>query len=113
MHNRGNHRFFVIARLKDGVSVAQAYSELDGIQQRIHQQFPNELAGKGANVVPLSENLVRNVKASLYLLMGAGGLRAADCVLECRESICGEGNGEEKRVCGQSGAGRKPLADYP
>ncbi len=76
MHNRGNHRFFVIARLKDGVSVAQAYSELDGIQQRIHQQFPNELAGKGANVVPLSENLVRNVKASLYLLMGAGG-----CVL--------------------------------
>jgi predicted permease len=71
MQNRGNHRFFVTARLKDGVSVAQAYSELDSIQQRNHKQFPDELMGKGANVLPLSDNLVRPVKASLYLLMGA------------------------------------------
>jgi len=71
MRNRGNHRFFVTARLKDGVSVAQAYSELDGIQQRNHKQFPDELMGKGANVLPLSDNLVRDVKPSLYLLMGA------------------------------------------
>jgi putative ABC transport system permease protein len=71
MQNRGNHRFFVNARLKDGVSVAQAYSELDGIQQRNHKQFPDELMGKGANVLPLSDNLVRRVKVSLYLLMGA------------------------------------------
>ena len=71
MHNRGNHRFFVTARLKDGVSVAQAYSALDGIQQRNHRQFPDELMGKGANVLPLSDNLVRRVKASLYLLTGA------------------------------------------
>jgi putative ABC transport system permease protein len=71
MHNRGNHRFFVTARLKDGVSLAQADSELDAIQQRNHKQFPNELMGKGANVLPLSDNLVRDVKSSLYLLMGA------------------------------------------
>jgi len=66
MQNRGNHRFFVTARLKDGVSVAQAY-----IQRRKHKQFPDELMGKGANVLPLSDNLVRRVKASLYLMMGA------------------------------------------
>jgi predicted permease len=71
MQNRGNHCFFVTARLKYGVSVAQAYSELDGIQQRNRKQFPDELMGKGANVLPLSDNLVRRVKASLYLLMGA------------------------------------------
>jgi putative ABC transport system permease protein len=71
MHNRGNHRFFVTARLKDGISVTQAYSELDGIQQRNHKQFPDELMGKGANVLPLSDNLVRDVSPSLYFLMGA------------------------------------------
>jgi predicted permease len=71
MRNRGNHRFFVTARLKDGVSVAQAYSELDGIQQRNHKQFPDELMGKGATVLLLSDNLVRDAKSSLYLLMGA------------------------------------------
>jgi putative ABC transport system permease protein len=76
MQNRGNHRFFVTARLKPGVSIAQANSELDAIQQRTHQQFPETLAGRAATVVPLSENLVRDVKTSLYMLMGAVG-----CVL--------------------------------
>jgi len=71
MQNRGNHRFFVTARLKDGISVAQASSELDEIQERNHAQFPNELMGKNARALLLSENLVRDVKQSLYLLMGA------------------------------------------
>jgi putative ABC transport system permease protein len=71
LRNRGNHRFFVTARLKDGVSDAQAFSELDAIQQRIYQQFPDQMVGKRANLLPLSENLVRDVKSSLYLLMGA------------------------------------------
>jgi predicted permease len=76
MHSRGNHRFLVTARLRPGVSVAQAYGELDGIQRRIHEQFPDAVGGKGATVVPLSENLVRDVKTSLCVLMGAVG-----CVL--------------------------------
>src|SRR5262249_29739 len=33
---RGNHRFSVIGRLKPGVSVEQARTELDGIARRIH-----------------------------------------------------------------------------
>ena len=76
MHSRGNHRFLVTARLRPGVSLPQAYSELDGIQQRIHRQFPDSISGRDATVVPLSENLVRDVKTSLYVLMGAVG-----CVL--------------------------------
>ncbi len=76
MRNRGNHRFFVTARLNDGVSVEQASSELNGIQQRDHQQFPDEMMGKGAHAVLLSENLVRDVKEPLYVLLGAVG-----CVL--------------------------------
>jgi predicted permease len=71
MRNRGNHRFFVTARLKDGVSVAQASSELNGIQERNHAQFPKEMMGKNAQALLLSDNLVRDVKQPLYLLMGS------------------------------------------
>lgn len=71
MQNRGNHRFFVTARLKDGVSVAQASRELNGIQERDHAQFPKEMMGKNAQALLLSDNLVRDVKQPLYLLMGA------------------------------------------
>ena len=63
-------------RLKDGVSLEQASSELNGIQQRDHQEFPGELMGKGAHAELLSENLVRDVKEPLYVLLGAVG-----CVL--------------------------------
>jgi len=76
IQNRGNHRFFVTARLKAGVSVTQADSELDAIQQRTHQQFPDSLVGKDAMAVPLTETIVRDVKSSLYVLLGAVG-----CVL--------------------------------
>lgn len=71
MQNRGNHRFFVTARLKPGVSVAQASNELDGIQQPLHEQLPDELIGKRAQVVALADNLVRDVKQPLYVLMVA------------------------------------------
>jgi predicted permease len=76
MRNRGAHRFLVTARLTPGITLAQANSELDGVQQRIHQQFPDELTGHNATVISLSENIVRDVKTSLYMLMGA-----VDCVL--------------------------------
>jgi len=71
MQNRGNHRFFVNARLKPSVTLAQASSDLNGIQQRVHEQFPDALMGKNATVISLSENVVRDVKTSLYMLMGA------------------------------------------
>jgi predicted permease len=71
VHSRGNHRFYVTARLKPGISIAQARAELDSIEQRIHQQNPAWTAGRHANVIPLTENLVRDVRTSLYVLMGA------------------------------------------
>jgi predicted permease len=76
MHFRGNHRFYVWARLRAGVTARRAYTELDGIQRRIHREFSNDLTGSGSNVVPLQEDLVRDLKTSLYVLMGAVG-----CVL--------------------------------
>jgi predicted permease len=71
MQSHSNHRFFVTARLKDGVSVVQANRELDAIQARIQEQFPDTLTGKAATVVPLLEDMVRDVRSSLYALMGA------------------------------------------
>lgn len=71
MRNRGNHQFFVTARLQHGITVQQASSELDGIQQRNHLQMPDELMGRGAQALRLSENLVREVKQPLYVLMVA------------------------------------------
>src|SRR5580698_2956900 len=74
--SRGSHRFYVTARLKPGVTVAQASAELDAIQQRIHRQFPDELVGKHARAHSLHETLVHDVRTTLYVMMGA-----VSCVL--------------------------------
>jgi predicted permease len=68
---RGNHRFSPIARLKKGVSVEQARTELDGIARRIRQQYPDTLTGQGANVVQMQERMVARVKPMLLVLLGA------------------------------------------
>jgi predicted permease len=73
---RGNHRFSAIARLKPGVSVDHARTELDSIAARIHRDFPGTLTGKGANVAPLADRMVSGVRTMLLVLLGAVG-----CVL--------------------------------
>lgn len=73
---RGNHRFYVWARLRPGITIREAYAELDSIQQRIHRENPDQLTGDGANVIPLQDDQVHEVKNSLYVLLGAVG-----CVL--------------------------------
>jgi putative ABC transport system permease protein len=76
LQSRGNHRFYVTARLKSGVTVAQANAELDAIEHRIYTQFPSEFVGKHAHVMSLAETLVHDVRTTLYVLMGA-----VSCVL--------------------------------
>jgi MacB-like periplasmic core domain len=39
--NRGSHDFGIIARLKQGVSIAQAQVEMDVIAKRLEQAYPN------------------------------------------------------------------------
>ena len=76
MHSLGGHQYYVWARVKPGVTLKQAYAELDSIQRRVHHDHPNDLTGKGANVIPLQDDLAHDVKTSLYILLGAVG-----CVL--------------------------------
>jgi putative ABC transport system permease protein len=60
-----------MGRLKPGVSVEQARSELDTILQRIRQANPNRLYAERALVTPLGERLVGNLRRGLLVLFGA------------------------------------------
>lgn len=71
-----NHFLLVIGRLRPGVSIEQARAEIDGIASRYQRTHPNEVSGKGGNVVALQKYLVQNVRTSLLVLLGAVG-----CVL--------------------------------
>ena len=74
MANRGRHYLEVLARLKPGVSLDQAQSEMSTIAARLQQQYPQFNADLGAVVQPLQEHLVGDIKPALLILLGAVGL---------------------------------------
>ena len=68
---RGEHHYGAIARLKPGVSLQQAQSDMDLISRRLEQQYPEDDKGWGAVVVPLREEMVGSVRPALLILLGA------------------------------------------
>ncbi len=72
--NRGRHYLQVLARLKPGVTLAQAQSEMSTIAARLQQQYPEQNADLGAAVMSLHEHLVGDIKPALLILLGAVGL---------------------------------------
>ena len=72
--NRGAQYFQVVARLKDGVSVAQAEHEVEGIGAHLERSYPDVNRGEGITLVPLHEIVVGSVRPALLALFGAGGL---------------------------------------
>ena len=59
-----------IARLKPGVSLAEAQSQMDVIAARLAERHPMN-RGVGVEVIGLQANLVGNVRAGLYVLFAA------------------------------------------
>jgi len=70
---RGMHGTNLIARLKPGVTAAQAQSELSVITNNIAQQFKESHTGTALKLIPLQEQVVGQVKPILMLLLAAVG----------------------------------------
>jgi predicted permease len=72
---RGNHNREGVARLRSGVTPAQAQAEMDAISRRLADEFPKtDGGGWGATVIPLQDVIVGNSRTMLLMLFGAVGL---------------------------------------
>jgi putative ABC transport system permease protein len=70
MNDRTNRYFLGFARLRSGVTVAEARHELRVLAERVKQEFPAQ-QDWGAVVQPLDEQIVGGVRPALRLLLGA------------------------------------------
>ncbi|MGO8817429.1 MAG: ADOP family duplicated permease [Terriglobia bacterium] len=73
--NRAIHPgILAIARLKPGVSRAQAQAEMGAIQNHLNQLYPDADRDLGTDVIPLKQQIVGNAGTTLLLLLGAVGM---------------------------------------
>jgi putative ABC transport system permease protein len=68
---RGGHWMDVLARLKPGVTLSQAQTEMNGIQARLAREYSGARLGTAVSVVPLLRQTVgKNMRTALLVLWG-------------------------------------------
>jgi putative ABC transport system permease protein len=70
---RSSNSFISFARLKPGVTVAQARAEMAGLGSRLSQQYPSDDADMSATVVPMSKFGTEGLRTTVVALLAAVG----------------------------------------
>jgi putative ABC transport system permease protein len=69
--SRGGHNDLAVGRLKPGVSLQQAEADMTAIAARLEHEYPQTNKGLGVVVQRMRDEMVGNVRLTLYLLWAA------------------------------------------
>jgi putative ABC transport system permease protein len=72
-HDRGNHDYHAVGKLKAGADLGRAQAQMQTIGAALARQFPENRL-KTVSLIPLQERLTGSLQATLWVLMGAVGV---------------------------------------
>ena len=110
LQKRGDHNSQVFARLRPGVTPAQAQSEMDEIAAQLAREFSNN-EGRGARVVPLLEEITGGYRRSLLVIFAAAGLILLISCANLANALLARGAGQQREIAVRLalGAGRPAI----
>jgi predicted permease len=104
--NHDAHFITVMGRLKDGVSLAQAQSEMNGIAQQLANEYPKSNANWGVSVELLHLDFLADAtRRNLWLLLGAVGFLLLIGCVNVANLLLARGTSRQREVAVRAALG--------